>query len=185
MVSLIRPFPLLYLFNVGTQSDSNYQQVLAAEVPGDLQSIMLNPPSGGWPQGGGFRLNLVKDVNHLDTILAQSSEYDIGVSNTPSGSSLTRTATSPTTSAVRPTSESSAFISSAFTSSTVPVTATSSRSVAILPASSSAITTSASRAAAPSSSATSSTTALNAGSKTLAVHVGTIPFLVALNYLFM
>ncbi|KAG6903456.1 hypothetical protein C0995_005479 [Termitomyces sp. Mi166 len=180
-------------------ADSTYQQVLAAEVGGDLQSIILNPPSGGWPQGEGFRLNLVQDVNHLDSILAQSSEYNIGNSNASPVSSLTQTATLPflsdmghtlfsTTSASRPAS--SAFTSLILTSSestALPVTATSSRSAAILPASSSAVTTSASRAATLSSSATSSTTTStrNAGSKTLAAHVGFVPFLVALNYLFV
>lgn len=52
-------------------------QVLSAQVDGTLLTTMLNPPSAGWPVGENFRINLVKSPEELDTILAQSSEFDI------------------------------------------------------------------------------------------------------------
>ncbi|KAG5651384.1 hypothetical protein H0H81_008883 [Sphagnurus paluster] len=71
-------------------------QVLAAQVDGTVtnSTIALNPPSGGWPTGGSFRLNLVKDVNDLNTILAQSSQFSI---KAPVSSSSSQTTTSGTT----------------------------------------------------------------------------------------
>ncbi|KAH9482758.1 hypothetical protein JR316_0004858 [Psilocybe cubensis] len=55
-------------------------QVLQALVNGTDGSARLNPPSGGWPVGPHFRVNLVQDPNNLDTILAQSPEFTISVS---------------------------------------------------------------------------------------------------------
>ena len=60
------------------------QQVLAALVVGTLGQTTVNPPSGGWKTGQGFRVNLVQDSQHLDSILAQSEEFDITVSSSTS-----------------------------------------------------------------------------------------------------
>lgn len=52
-------------------------QILAALVDGTLGNTTLNPPSGGWPTGSGFRVNLVANDTQLDTILAQSNTFNI------------------------------------------------------------------------------------------------------------
>jgi len=66
----------------------NGDQVLNALVDGTLGNITCNPPSGGWPTGAGFRVNLVQDATHLNSILAQSSQFNIN------GSSSTTTTSS-------------------------------------------------------------------------------------------
>jgi hypothetical protein len=52
-------------------------QVLAALVDGTTGSQQMNPPSGGWPSGKGFRVNLVKDAQSLTSIFAQSGIFSI------------------------------------------------------------------------------------------------------------
>jgi len=74
-----------------TNEKQQGNQVLNAFVDGTLGSLAANPPSGGWPTGSGFRLNFVQDPNHLDTILAQSSEFSI----TQPTSSLASTVSRP------------------------------------------------------------------------------------------
>lgn len=44
---------------------------------GDEGSVSLNPPSGGWVVGNGYRLNLVKSAGELHTIYAQSDQFNI------------------------------------------------------------------------------------------------------------
>ncbi|KAF9453050.1 hypothetical protein P691DRAFT_802431 [Macrolepiota fuliginosa MF-IS2] len=49
-----------------------------AEQDGAGQSqTSVNPPSGGWPTGASFRVNLVKSVEEQSTIYAQSNEFSI------------------------------------------------------------------------------------------------------------
>ncbi|KAG6336541.1 hypothetical protein ID866_2563 [Astraeus odoratus] len=86
-------------------------QVLNALVDGTLGVIECNPPSGGWPVGDGFRVNLAQDAQHLDSLLAQSDEFSIAASSSTgsvmsmtstqsassSNSALTPSATSPST----------------------------------------------------------------------------------------
>ncbi|KAG1755502.1 hypothetical protein EDB19DRAFT_1891767 [Suillus lakei] len=91
-------------------------QVLNALVDGTLGQIICNPPSGGWPQGSGFRVNLAADAEHLDTLLAQSNQFNIN-SSTSSTSSTTKTATTSTssgsvTTAVTPTTAGASTTSS-------------------------------------------------------------------------
>jgi hypothetical protein len=50
---------------------------LQALVDGTLGKISVNPPSTGFPIGTGFRLNLVKDTENLNTIFAQSDKFNI------------------------------------------------------------------------------------------------------------
>lgn len=66
-------------------------QVLDALVDGTQGTIICNPPSGGWPMGDGFRVNLAQDAQHLDSLLAQSNEFSI---TAPSSSSGATTSTS-------------------------------------------------------------------------------------------
>ncbi|KAL4076138.1 hypothetical protein V8B97DRAFT_2001772 [Scleroderma yunnanense] len=66
-------------------------QVLDALVDGTLGSIICSPPSAGWPTGDGFRVNLAQDAEHLDSLLAQSSEFSINASTT---GTITMTSTS-------------------------------------------------------------------------------------------
>ncbi|PPQ65940.1 hypothetical protein CVT26_010702 [Gymnopilus dilepis] len=83
-------------------------QVLAALVDGTLGKANMNPPSGGWPTGDHFRVNLVQDATDLNSILAQSTEFSITegtstlsstvASSSTTGASLPLTATeTPTT----------------------------------------------------------------------------------------
>ncbi|KAI6047468.1 hypothetical protein EDC04DRAFT_625191 [Pisolithus marmoratus] len=65
-------------------------QVLNALVDGTVGTIQCNPPSGGWPTGDGFRVNLAQDAEHLDSLLAQSDQFSI------TGSTSTGTAASTT-----------------------------------------------------------------------------------------
>ncbi len=61
---------------------------LAALVVGSDGTATLNPPSAGWPKGGGFRVNLCRDPQSPTTILAQSDQFNItsSTSATSSGS---------------------------------------------------------------------------------------------------
>jgi hypothetical protein len=61
-------------------------QELAALVVGTLGSIVAKAPSGGWPVGSGFRVNLIPNPDSVGTILAQSSLFKILA---PNGSSTT------------------------------------------------------------------------------------------------
>ncbi|KAI0368050.1 hypothetical protein BV20DRAFT_923546, partial [Pilatotrama ljubarskyi] len=56
------------------------KQVLAALVQSSLGKVVVNPPSGGWKSGSGFQVNLVKDAEDTDTILAQSDQFTISSS---------------------------------------------------------------------------------------------------------
>ncbi|KAG1907000.1 uncharacterized protein F5891DRAFT_999742 [Suillus fuscotomentosus] len=72
-------------------------QVLNALVDGTLGSIVCNAPSGGWPVGAGFRVNLAADAQHLDTLLAQSNQFNItsgSSTSTSTGSGAKTTTTS-------------------------------------------------------------------------------------------
>ncbi|OJT10358.1 hypothetical protein TRAPUB_13117 [Trametes pubescens] len=62
-------------------------QVLDALVVGTLGKVVVNPPSGGWKAGSGFQVNLVKDTDNLNTILAQSEQFTIKASTSSTFSS--------------------------------------------------------------------------------------------------
>jgi len=68
--------------------------VLDALVVGSLLTTKVNPPSAGWPTGGTFRVNLVKDTEDLNTILAQSDEFNITEPTTATSSSGSTTGSS-------------------------------------------------------------------------------------------
>jgi hypothetical protein len=56
---------------------ANGPVVLKSNIMGSAGSISLDPPSGGWEVGSGYRINLVKDADSLDTIYAQSDQFNI------------------------------------------------------------------------------------------------------------
>ena len=64
-------------------------QILAALVDGTLGKTSLNPPSGGWPTGTNFRVNLVQDDRNINAILAQSPEFTINATSSTTGSFVT------------------------------------------------------------------------------------------------
>ncbi|KAG8693375.1 hypothetical protein FRC09_010553, partial [Ceratobasidium sp. 395] len=72
-------------------------QQLIATVDGTTGKIDCPAPSGGFPVGKGYRVNLVKSPSEMNTIYAQSSEFEIvnGISTTSgamsSTSSMSRT----------------------------------------------------------------------------------------------
>jgi len=80
----------------------NGPQVLAALVVGSLGNTSVNPPSNGWPTGEGFRVQLAASATELNTVIAESSVFAIGVVNTTSSAvksstaGLTSTPTVPT-----------------------------------------------------------------------------------------
>jgi hypothetical protein len=61
------------LVNQATQDT----QILAALIDGTLETAKMNPPSGGWPTGNGFRVRLVRDSQSLTSILAESNQFEI------------------------------------------------------------------------------------------------------------
>ena len=52
-------------------------EILIAFVVGSTLSAIVRPPSEGWIAGPDYRVDLVKDPNDLDTILAQSDDFNI------------------------------------------------------------------------------------------------------------
>ncbi|KAG6821549.1 hypothetical protein H0H93_000058 [Arthromyces matolae] len=165
--------PALHLSTVdrvGPPDGGQYEQVLVAQVNKDEGggSISVYPPSGGWPQGSDFRINFVPDVNHPDQILAQSGQYNIGDASSSALSNLPHTTvTSPVASV------STGSVTSSPTTITVSTTAvTNTVSTTSLRAASATLT---------STTAEVTPTSLNAGSKA-AIHVGLIPFLLALPF---
>ena len=52
----------------------------------------MNPPSGGWVAGSGYRVNFVQDANNLNTIYAQSDDFTIEESSSSTFSSGSSTA---------------------------------------------------------------------------------------------
>ncbi|KAI0265049.1 hypothetical protein BC834DRAFT_191944 [Gloeopeniophorella convolvens] len=73
----------------------NGPQVLAALVDGTQNSFTVSPPSTGFQVGDGFQVNLVKDSQSLNSILAQSTKFSIKVPTSSSSSSSALTAPSP------------------------------------------------------------------------------------------
>ncbi|KAG1872786.1 hypothetical protein C8R48DRAFT_770172 [Suillus tomentosus] len=99
-------------------------QVLNALVDGTLGTIDCNAPSGGWPVGYGFRVNLAADAQHLDTLLAQSNQFNItsgsstSTSSTGSGAKITTTSLVSGTTATIPATAVAASTTSSDTSTT-------------------------------------------------------------------
>lgn len=50
---------------------------IATDVDGTTGSTQISPPSGGWPTGSGYRVNLMRDSDMNSGILAQSQEFKI------------------------------------------------------------------------------------------------------------
>ncbi|KAF8238876.1 hypothetical protein L208DRAFT_1421122 [Tricholoma matsutake] len=89
-------------------------QVLAALVDGTLGEIYIPPPSAGWPVGPGFRVNFAQDAQHLNALLAQSSQFSIvAVNNT-----LSSTTNIPATTVNGPTTYTPTTLSPSSTSDT-------------------------------------------------------------------
>lgn len=83
-VLVVSPLPCPS-FSFFTQQISGFSpQILAALVDGTLGKVNLNPPSGGWTVGSGFRVNLVANDTQLNTILAQSPTFNITASTSTS-----------------------------------------------------------------------------------------------------
>jgi hypothetical protein len=71
-------------------------QILLALVQGDDGKANLNPPSAGWPTPGpGYVLNLVRSVNELDSVLAQSQKFEIKEPNVTTTTSSSSTSSTP------------------------------------------------------------------------------------------
>ncbi|KAB5592384.1 hypothetical protein CTheo_4208 [Ceratobasidium theobromae] len=75
-------------------------QLLQANINGEAGEIEVQAPSGGFPAGRRFRVNLVKSSNELNTIFAQSPEFDIveGPASSTTTSSAAPSTTHTTTS---------------------------------------------------------------------------------------
>lgn len=71
-------------------------QILVDSVDASSQSsLSIDAPSGGYPVGGTYRVNLVKSPSEVNTIFAQSDEFDIS-EEVASSSSATETSTGAT-----------------------------------------------------------------------------------------
>ena len=79
-------------------------QILVNFVDATSQdALSIAAPSGGFPVGGGFRINLIKDANDVSTIYAQSGDFNITAgssSGSASGSTVTAGASGTTSSTV-------------------------------------------------------------------------------------
>jgi len=88
---------------------------LIATVDGSTGKVDVPAPSGGFPVGTGFRVNLVKSTTELTTILAQSPQFDIvtgtssvtGTMSITNSASVSRTSLVVSTIAANPTTTSS------------------------------------------------------------------------------
>ncbi|KAI6035094.1 GPI-anchored small secreted protein [Pisolithus orientalis] len=108
------------LTNTNTTVMPINNQVLNALVDGTVGTIQCNPPSGGWPTGDGFRVNLAQDAEHLDSLLAQSDQFSI------TGSTTTGTSTSTTSASISALTSSATTTSAGTASSDTSTTPTSS-----------------------------------------------------------
>ncbi|KAF8557912.1 hypothetical protein OG21DRAFT_140877 [Imleria badia] len=57
--------------------NTGYNEILYSNVDGTLGTLLCSAPSGGWTTGFAFRVNLAQDPEHLDTLLAQSNQFNI------------------------------------------------------------------------------------------------------------
>jgi len=71
-----------------------YNEVLDALIQTSEGSVSVNPPSGGWVAGTGYRVNFVKNSDDLSAILAQSDDFTIEQSSSSTFSSGSSTASS-------------------------------------------------------------------------------------------
>lgn len=112
-------------------SQPNTRTLLLDSVDGGAGTVTIQPPNGGWPSGTAYQINFVQDSNHLDSILAQSQQFDIkastgstgtsssaGSSSASSGSSVSRTVTSVSSGSPTGTSRSTNSASSGSASGT-------------------------------------------------------------------
>lgn len=67
-------------------------EVLVAYVDGTAGTVTASAPSAGWPTGSGFQVNFVKDANSLNTIYAQSNQFNITQSTSSAASSTSASA---------------------------------------------------------------------------------------------
>ncbi|CAE6501906.1 unnamed protein product [Rhizoctonia solani] len=90
----------------------NNQQLIAT-VPGSTGTIEVPAPSGGFPVGKGFRVNMVKSPTDVNTILAQSPEFEIvSGTGTSSGTLSATSSVSRSVVVVSPTSAAAATTTS-------------------------------------------------------------------------
>ncbi|KAI6163087.1 GPI-anchored small secreted protein [Pisolithus thermaeus] len=94
-------------------------QVLNALVDGTVGTIQCSPPSGGWPTGDGFRVNLAQDAEHLDSLLAQSDQFSI-TGSTSTGTSMSTTSVSSGSSALTPSATTTSAGTASSDTSTTP-----------------------------------------------------------------
>jgi len=100
-------------------------QTLATNVDGTTGSTQFSPPGGTFPTGSGFRLDFV-NTQELDTILAQSNQYNITDASSTSGTSGTTGTTVTATSS--PTSQTGSSDSSGTSAGIIPTSSASSTS---------------------------------------------------------
>lgn len=82
----------LVLVNQDTSIMPSGSEVLVAYVDGTVGTVTASAPSAGWPTGSGFQVNFVKDTNSLNTIYAQSNQFNITQSTSSAASSTSASA---------------------------------------------------------------------------------------------
>ncbi|KAH9938356.1 uncharacterized protein B0H18DRAFT_1112525 [Fomitopsis serialis] len=65
-----------------------YNEVLEALIQTSEGSVAVNPPSGGWVAGTGYRVNFVKNSQDLSSLLAQSDDFTIEQSSSSTFSAV-------------------------------------------------------------------------------------------------
>ncbi|KIY50035.1 hypothetical protein FISHEDRAFT_57757 [Fistulina hepatica ATCC 64428] len=135
---------------INQSNNQDYSQVLDSLVEGDLDTISVNAPSGGWPTGSDYRVNFVKSSEETSTIYAQSDEFNITAVASSSAASGSSTAASSSGSSTAASSSGSS--SAATTKSTSGTTATATEATGSTATLASATGSSASAAASSKSS---------------------------------
>ncbi|KAH9985216.1 Ser-Thr-rich glycosyl-phosphatidyl-inositol-anchored membrane family-domain-containing protein, partial [Russula compacta] len=82
----------LLLVNQDKSALPTGQEILVAQVDGTTGSLTVPAPSSGFPVGSGYQVNFVKDPQDLNTILAQSNQFNITSSTGTTTTSQSNTA---------------------------------------------------------------------------------------------
>ncbi|KAI0082422.1 hypothetical protein K474DRAFT_1655185 [Panus rudis PR-1116 ss-1] len=101
-------------------SQPNTRQLLKENVDANSGQITLDAPSGGWPTGTAYQINLVQDGQHLDSILAQSQQFNIVEGSGDASSAASSASSSGSSSASRSATASSSSRTTATVSGSSP-----------------------------------------------------------------
>ncbi|KAJ7180304.1 hypothetical protein C8R43DRAFT_1229891 [Mycena crocata] len=100
----------IVLTNINRSLQPTNNQILKALVDTSAGTTTVDPPSEGWPSvGGTYRVNFCKSSEELDSILAQSDEFNITQAKVESSSAPVASKTASLAAASTPGSGSAAL----------------------------------------------------------------------------